>query len=103
MEATLNYREKLWTESLDMINNNLIKMYYGWGEFKGTLNFIGHRQDDLIKKIALFMEWSVFNKEEGSKTKRPPVQFPEFSHSYAGYKFELVNLNRPNKNDRRKK
>ena len=26
MEATLNYREKLWTESLDMINNNLIKM-----------------------------------------------------------------------------
>ena len=27
MEATLNYREKLWTESLDMINNNLINMY----------------------------------------------------------------------------
>ena len=28
MEATLNYREKLWTESLDMVNNNLIKMYF---------------------------------------------------------------------------
>ena len=28
IEATLNYREELWTESLDMINNNLIKMYY---------------------------------------------------------------------------
>ena len=27
MEATLNYREKLWIESLDMVNNNLIKMY----------------------------------------------------------------------------
>ena len=27
MEGTLNYREKCWTESLDMINNNLIKMY----------------------------------------------------------------------------
>ena len=27
MEATLNYREKLWTESFDMVNNNLIKMY----------------------------------------------------------------------------
>ena len=27
MEATINYREKLWTESLDMVNNNLIKMY----------------------------------------------------------------------------
>ena len=27
MEATLNYREKLWMESLDMIDKNLIKMY----------------------------------------------------------------------------
>ena len=27
MEANLNYREKCWTEILDMINNNLIKMY----------------------------------------------------------------------------
>ena len=27
MEGTLNYREKCWTKSLDMINNNLIKMY----------------------------------------------------------------------------
>ena len=27
IEATLKYREKLWMESLDMINNNLIKMY----------------------------------------------------------------------------
>ena len=27
MQATHNYREKLWTESLDMANNNLIKMY----------------------------------------------------------------------------
>ena len=27
MEGTLNYREKCWTKSLYMINNNLIKMY----------------------------------------------------------------------------
>ena len=27
MKATLNYREKLWTGSLDLINNNLVKMY----------------------------------------------------------------------------
>ena len=49
------------------------------------------------------MEWSVFNKEEGSKAKRPLFQFPEFSHSSVGYKFKLMNLNRPNKNGRRKK
>ena len=27
MEASLNYREKLWTKSLDMVNVNMIKMY----------------------------------------------------------------------------
>ena len=43
LEATLNYREKLWIESLDMINNNLIKMYYAQGEFEGSLNSIRQR------------------------------------------------------------
>ena len=43
MEVTLNYREKCWIESLDMINNNLIKMYSAQGEFEGTLNSIGQR------------------------------------------------------------
>ena len=27
MEASLNYREKLWIDSLDMYNSNMIKMY----------------------------------------------------------------------------
>ena len=86
-----------------MINNNFIKMYSAQGEFEGTLNSIGQRQNDLIKKMALSMEWYVFNKEEGSKAKRPPVQFPEFAPSSTSYKFEPVNLNRSKKNDRIKK
>ena len=64
MEGTLNYREKCWTESLDMINNNLIKMYSAQGEFEGTLNSIGQRQKDLIKKMAVSMEWFAFNRSE---------------------------------------
>ena len=31
LEGTLNYREKCKTESLDMINKNLIKMYFAQG------------------------------------------------------------------------
>ena len=27
LESTLNYREKLWTESIDLVNQNMIKMY----------------------------------------------------------------------------
>ena len=38
MEASLNYKEKLWTESLDICNSNLRKMYNAQGEFKGTIN-----------------------------------------------------------------
>ena len=56
MEGTLNYREKCWTENLDIINNNLKKMYSAQGEFEGTLNSIGQRQNDLIKQLALTME-----------------------------------------------
>ena len=40
LEGTLNYREKCWNESLDMINNNLLKIYSAQGEFEGTLNSI---------------------------------------------------------------
>ena len=70
IEGTLNYREKCWAESLDMINNNLIKIYSAQGEFEGTLNSIRQRQNDLIKKMALSMEWFAFNRsEEGSRSK----------------------------------
>ena len=49
MEASLNYREKLWIDSLDMCNSNMIKMYNAQGEFEGALNSIGGRQNELIK------------------------------------------------------
>ena len=84
-----------------MVNNNLINMYSTQGEFKGVLNSIGQRQNDLIKKMALLMERSTFNKEEGSKARRPQFQIPEFSPSSAGYRFELMNMNLPPKYDRK--
>ena len=62
--GTLNYKEKCWTESLDMINKNLIKMYSTKGEFEETLNSIGQRQNEMIKQLAINMEWFVLNKNE---------------------------------------
>ena len=104
LEETLNYREKCWTKSLDMINNNLINMYSSQGEFEGTLNSIEQRQNDLIKQMALSMEWSAFNRvKEGSKSKQPQVQTPEFSPSAASYKFEPLNLHHSHRHDRRRK
>ena len=104
MEATLNYKEKCWIESLDMVNNNLMKMYSSQSEFEGTLNSIGKRQNDLIKQVAMLMEWSTFNKgEERSKSKQPKLQIPEFSLSATTYKFEHVNMNHPSRYERRRK
>ena len=62
LEGTLNYREKCWTKILDMINKNLIKIYSSQGEFEGTLNSIRHKQNEIIKQLAITMEWSVLNK-----------------------------------------
>ena len=103
IEGTLNYREKCWNESLDMIKNNLLKMYSTQGEFEGTLNSIGQRQSDLIKKLALIMEWSTLNRNEGSRSKLPQVQIPGFSPSAAGYKFEPVNLHPSHRHEKRRK
>ena len=41
LESTLNYREKLWIESIDMVNQNIVKMYQAQGEFEQSLNSIG--------------------------------------------------------------
>ena len=57
LEASLNYRENLWTKSLDMVNANLIRMYNAQGEFKGALNSIRGRQNELIKQNAIMQEW----------------------------------------------
>ena len=57
MEASLNYREKLWIDSLDMCNSNIIKIYNAQSEFEGALNSIEGRQNDLIKFNARMLEW----------------------------------------------
>ena len=41
LESTLNYREKLWAESIDLVNQNMVKMYQSQGEFEQSLNSIG--------------------------------------------------------------
>ena len=65
MEASLNYREKLWTESLDMVNANMIRM------FNGALNSIGGRQNELIRTNFKMFEWMT-NQLLGDRTIERP-------------------------------
>ena len=79
-------------------------MYSTQGEFEGTLNSIGQKQNELIKQIALSMEWYELNRsEEGSRSRQPQVQIPEFSPSAAGYKLDPVNLPSSHRHERRRK
>ena len=41
LEQSLGYRDKLWTDSIDQVNSNMIKMYQAQGDFEKSLNSIG--------------------------------------------------------------
>ena len=68
------------------------------------MNSIGQRQNDMIKQLALTMEWSVLNRSgEGSKLRQPQVQIPEFSPSAARYKLDPVHLPSSHRHERKRK
>ena len=71
MEASLNYREKLWTKSLHMVNANMITMYNAQGEFECDLNSIRGRQTELIKTTSMMLEWMT-NQLLGDRTTERP-------------------------------
>ena len=104
IEGTLNYREKCWIESLDMINKHLLKMHSAQGEFEGTLNSIWQRQNELIRQLSITMEWYVLNKSgEGNRSRHRQVQIPEFSPSVARYTLDPVNLPSSHRHERKRK
>ena len=100
----MNYREKLWTKSIDLVNQNMIKMYQAQDEFEGALKSIGKRQNELIRQHTLTQEWYLFNKGEISLASKPKPSILEFTPSQANYKCESMNL-KPSKSQhqRRKK
>ena len=92
LEAFLNYREKLWTESLDMVNANMIKMYNAQGEFEAALNSIGGRQDEPMKSNAIMLDWLI-NQQIGNRIEaRPQPSISEYIPYQASYQYEPVNL-----------
>ena len=102
MEAFLNYREKLWIYSEDMVNSNMMRMYNAQGEFESALNSIGGRQNELIRKNARILEWMTNQLLGKGTTEKPQPSIFDFTPSNAGYQYELVNL-KPSKYQRKKK
>ena len=78
MEASLNYREKLWTKSLDICNSNLRNMYNAQVEYEGTLNLIGERQNELIRSNAMTLGWFINKLFIDETVEKPQVSIPKF-------------------------
>ena len=71
IEASLNYREKLWIESLDMMNADMIKIYNAQGDFESALNSIGDRQNEMFITNNLMLEWSTLKMSGDNTSERP--------------------------------
>ena len=92
LESILNYKGKLWTKSIDLVNQNIMKMYQTQGEFEKSLNSIGQRKNDLIKQHIRTQEWYLFDRNRDGSTAKPEPSIPEFTPLNASYKFEAVDL-----------
>ena len=102
MEASLNYREKLWIDSVVMVYSNMMRIYNAQGEFESTLNSIEGRQNELIRTNARMLEWMT-NHLLGDRTvENPQSSIFDFTPSNANYQYEPVNL-KPSKSQRKKK
>ena len=84
------------------MNHNLVKMYQAQGEFEQSLNSIGQRQSELIKKNIRMQEWYLFDRNGEGSTPTLEPSIPVFTPSNASYKFEEVNL-KPSKSKSHKK
>ena len=89
LESTLNYKGKLWIESIDLVNQNIIKMYQAQGEFDKFPNSIRQRQNELIKQHIRTQEWYLFDKGGDGSIEKPEPSILEFTPFNANYKFEL--------------
>ena len=97
-----NYRQKLWNDSLDQVNSNLLNMHTLLTEFEGTMNHIGMRQDELITQVENTNDHCFFNREEPLEKEKPTISIPKFPPSLASFNLEPPNLKIPKSYKRRR-
>ena len=58
------YRQKLWNDSLDQVNSNLVNIHNVLTEFEGSMNTLGIREDQLTTLVEYTNDYCLFNREE---------------------------------------
>ena len=89
------YRQKLWNDSLDQVNSNLMNMHTMLTELEGTMNHIGMRQDELITPVEYTNDHCLFNREEPPEKEKPNISIPKFPPYLASFNLEPPNLKIP--------
>ena len=92
LEMDNNYKEKLWNDSLDQMNPNLVNIYNVLTELEGSMNNLAHRQDQLVTLVEYTNEYCLFQIEEPPEKEKPDISIPKFPPSLATFNLEPPNL-----------
>ena len=88
------YRRKIWHESLDLINKNLLDMLGCISELERTVNQMGLKKDTLIIIVNLTNDLISIDKVEPIplEKKRPDITFSKISPCLASFDLDPPNI-----------
>ena len=92
LEMDNNYRQKLWNDSLDQVNSNLVNIHNVITELEGSLNNLAHKQDQLVTLVEYTNEYCLFPREEPPKKENPEISIPKFPPFLTIFNLEPPNL-----------
>ena len=80
LEMDNNYIQKLWNDSLDQVNSNLVNIHNVLTELKGSMNNLAHRKEQLVTLVEYTNEYFVFQREEPPAKEKPDISIPKSLH-----------------------
>ena len=92
LEMDNNYIQKLWNDSLDQVNSNLVNIHNVLTELEGYVNNLGSWQDHLVTLVEYTNDYCLFNREEPPVKENPNISIPKFPPSLATFNLEPPNL-----------
>ena len=92
LEMDNNYIQKLWNDSLDQVNSNLVNIHNVITELEGSVNNLAHRQDQLVTLVEYTNEYCLFHKKEPPAKEKSDISIPKFPPSLATSNLEPPNL-----------
>ena len=80
LEMDNNYRRKLWNDSLDKVNSNLVNIDNVITELEGSVNNLAHRKINWSPWWSIQMSIASFIKKNHQQKKSQTSPFPSSLH-----------------------